>query len=198
MGANNILLVSGLDYDYDYGGSLSATTGGPIARPSELLPWHVAGVPNVAYSFHPYQHGACCGAIGESTDESRLDPYQSAYCLNRPTPLKPSGSALPIPDGTYPPTATCNTVGYSQTEAKKAPPCEWSEVATTQEGQKGLCTGSPDHCMMRDYFNCTSVDSGSPAAGGWSTYVLPMQQFGPLIATELGSFDCSRCSLTAD
>jgi hypothetical protein len=35
------------------------------------------------------------------------------------------------------------------------------------------------------------MDWNSPKAGGWSTYVLPMNQFGPLIATEFGTFDCS-------
>jgi len=56
QGANNIILVSGLDWNYDYLGKGGSSTGGPIARPS-LIPWK--GVANIGYSFHPYQHGAC-------------------------------------------------------------------------------------------------------------------------------------------
>ena len=190
--SSNIVLVSGLDYNYDYGGSLSPTSGGPIVRPTELLPWK--HLENVAYAFHPYQHGACCGEIGENEDLSKTDPYQSAFCLYRPSATKPSNSPLPIPGGIDPPTASCDTVGYSPTEAKKAPPCQWAEYAVKPEwpdGRRGLCAGSPAHCGSRDFRNCTSLDSGHPEAGGWAAYVLPMQQYGPLIATELGSFDCS-------
>jgi hypothetical protein len=35
------------------------------------------------------------------------------------------------------------------------------------------------------------MDITSPEAGGWSLYALPMAKYGPLFATEYGSFDCS-------
>ena len=84
--ADNMILVTGMDFNYDYFGDGTTKTGGPIVR-HELVPWGPAGpraVKNVAYSFHPYQHGACCGDITNEAGDKDLsitDPYQSAYCM---------------------------------------------------------------------------------------------------------------------
>merc|ERR1719481_1034040 len=55
-GNENVVIVSGMDWGYDYYGDGTAETGGPIVRPGELLPW-VGNHENIAYSLHPYQHG---------------------------------------------------------------------------------------------------------------------------------------------
>jgi len=55
----------------------------------------------------------------------------------------------------------------------------------------GVCAGDRDMCGNLTEAQCKSVDWKSPSAGGWSKYVLPMAQYGPIIATEHGSFDCS-------
>jgi len=185
--ANNVILVNGLDWNYDYLGKGGSSTGGPIARPS-LIAWQ--SVPNVGYSFHPYQHGACCGQIGDTSDLSATDPYQSAFC-QYPANSSPSNSPLPIPsseDGSK----KCDSTGYATTQDKKAPPCIW--VASAKNGSSGvtgLCAGDKTACQGKSQSACTSVSWASNTAGGWSSYVLPMQQYGPLIATEFGPFDCS-------
>jgi len=187
QGANNIILVSGLDWNYDYLGKGGSTTGGPIARPS-LLPWN--GMANIAYSFHPYQHGACCGQIGGTSDMSAQDPYQSAFC-QYPASDQPSNSKLPIPtsdDGAH----TCDSTGYATTQDKKAPPCIWVPQAKDgASGATGLCAGDKAACMGLSQSECSAVKWSDAKSGGWSAYVLPMQQYGPLVATEFGPFDCS-------
>jgi hypothetical protein len=181
--APNIIIVSGLDFGYDFG-----PTYGPIAHPAEFLPW-ACSYPNIAYSFHPYQHGTCCGAVGASgTDLSASDPYESAFCSyyeDGTTWGTASGAALP--SGT-----ACTNRGYAPTSDKKMPPCTWVEAAfNPKTGLLGLCAGDRALCNDKAQAECESVDPASPAAGGWSEYVLPMAKYGPLIATEYGSFDCS-------
>lgn len=181
--ASNIVIVSGLDFGYDYG-----PTHGPIAQPDRFLPW-ACSYPNIAYSFHPYQHGACCGEVGAAgSDLSASDPYESAFCSYYPdgtTWGAASGAALPT--GT-----TCSNRGYAPTADKKMPPCTWVAGAfNPRTGTPGLCAGDRALCNDKGQADCESVDPGSPAAGGWSQYVLPMAAYGPLIATEYGSFDCS-------
>jgi hypothetical protein len=39
--------------------------------------------------------------------------------------------------------------------------------------------------------NCCAIADDDAAGGGWSKYILPMAQYGPLIATEFGTYDCS-------
>jgi hypothetical protein len=181
--APNIVLVNGLDWGYDFGPEY-----GPIAHPDQYLPW-ATKYANVAYAFHPYQHGACCGAIGASgTDLSATDPYESGFCSYYPdgtTWGAPSGAALPAGK-------SCTNKGYAATQDKKMPPCTWVSTAwnpTTK--QNGLCAGDRTVCGPKDESECNAVDWASPSAGGWSRYALPMAKYGPLIATEFGSFDCS-------
>jgi len=181
--APNIVLVNGLDWGYDFG-----PTYGPIAHPDVYLPW-ATKYPNVAYAFHPYQHGACCGQIGaSSTDDSASDPYESGFCSFYPdgtTWGAASGAALPGGK-------SCTNKGYAATQDKKMPPCTWVATATNPTTKTlGLCAGDRAICNPKSKSECDAVDRGSPAAGGWSKYSLPMTAYGPLIATEFGSFDCS-------
>jgi hypothetical protein len=182
---NNIILVSALDWSYDFLGKGGSSTGGPIARP-ELITW--AGMPNIAYAMHPYQHGACCGAIGDTSDLSAMDPYQSAFC-QYPKSSSPSGSPIPIPsqdDGAK----TCDSTGYATTQDKKAPPCIWAPYATNGTST-GLCAGDKGSCQGLSQSACSAKNWADSSSGGWSSYVLPMAQYGPIIATEFGPFDCS-------
>ncbi len=181
--APNIVIVSGLDFGYDFG-----PTHGPIAHPEEYLPW-ACRYPNVAYSFHPYQHGSCCGEIGASgSDRSASDPYESAFCsYYQDGTTWGAASGAPLPSGT-----TCTNRGYAPTADKKMPPCTWVASAfNPMTGSPGLCAGDRELCNDKTQAECDAVDPAAPAAGGWSRHALPMARFGPLIATEYGSFDCS-------
>lgn len=187
--APNIILVNGLDWGYDFGPDV-----GPIARPSVHLPW-LSTYPNIAYAFHPYQHGACCGQIGASgTDMSVSDPYQSAFCSYYPNGEswgEASGTALPAGN-------TCTNKGYAATQDKKMPPCTWVAAAwNPATDAMGLCAGNREICGPKTQAECEAVDITSPEAGGWSKHVLPMAKYGPLIATEYGSFDCSSPFVTS-
>jgi len=185
-----MIVVSALDWSYDFLGAGGSSTGGPIARPQQLLPWYYSGVANVAYAMHPYQHGACCGQIGSSSDMSMNDPYQAGYCMYPASP-NASMSALPIPasdDGSH----QCDSTGYTTTQNKKAPPCSWSSIAKNG-ATTGICIGDANTCGGLSQSSCNTIASNWSAstAGGWSTYVLPMQKYGPIIASEFGPFDCS-------
>jgi cellulase (glycosyl hydrolase family 5) len=188
--ATNIIIVNGLDWGYDFG-----PLNGPIANPDTYLPWK-STYANIAYAFHPYQHGACCGAIGASgTDESATDPYESAFCSFYPggsTWGTPSNAPLPVPGN-----MTCGSNGYAETQDKKMPPCQWVATAfNPATSSNGLCAGDRTLCNALSESACNAIDPYSPAAGGWSEYVLPMNQFGPLIATEFGTFDGSSPYVT--
>ncbi len=190
-GAPNILIVNGLDFGYDFGPQY-----GPISNPDKYLPWK-SKYADIAYAFHPYQHGACCGNIGAgSTDESATDPYESGFCSYYPdgtTWGSPSNAPLPVPGG-----MTCEKNGYAATQDKKMPPCQWVATAYNPSTKtKGLCAGDRTLCNALSESACSAIDPYSPAAGGWSQYVLPMNQFGPLIATELGTFDGSSPYVSA-
>ncbi|KAL6071168.1 hypothetical protein QOT17_006407 [Balamuthia mandrillaris] len=176
--ADNIILVGGLDFACDFGPEF-----GPIANPEEFLPWK--DVPNVGYVLHPYQHGACCGEIGEDEDLSMTDPYESAWCLFRESATA-SGSPVPAPG------VTCNSPGYADTADKKVPPCTWiPEGKHPETGELGVCAGARNRCPQLSEAECKSIDRGTPEAGGLSEYILPMAEYGPLFATEFGTFDCS-------
>jgi hypothetical protein len=190
-GAKNILIVNGLDFGYDFGPQY-----GPIAYPDKYLPWK-SQYADIAYAFHPYQHGACCGQIGAgSTDESATDPYESAFCSYYPGGSQwgtASNAPLPVPGN-----MTCQSTGYAATQDKKMPPCQWVSTAyNPMTSTPGLCAGDRTICNSLSESQCNAVDQYSPAAGGWSQYVLPMNQFGPLIATELGTFDGSSPFVSA-
>lgn len=184
--ADNIIIVNGLDWGYSFGPEY-----GPVAYPDTYLPWRNRR--NIAYGFHPYQHGSCCGAIGASSDESVTDPYQSGYCSYYPdggTWGDPSQAPLPV-------NASCVHNGYAATQSKKMPPCHWvDEAYNPGTGTHGLCAGDREACNAKDRAACDATDWSRPEAGGWSKYVLPMAQYGPLIATEFGSFDCSSPFVT--
>jgi len=191
--------VSGLDWNYDYLGKGGSSTGGPVAR-SSLIPWATGPnpVPNVGYSLHPYQHGSCCGAIGGTSDgdQSKNDKYESGYCLFATG--QPSNSPVPIPSGDsgehY-----CNDIGYAPTQNKKSPPCIWVTTAyNPTTGGLGVCAGDQDYCGGMSQSTCQNMQNNwsSNQAGGWSSYVLPMAQYGPLVATEFGTFDCSSPFVT--
>jgi hypothetical protein len=187
--AKNIIIVNGLDWGYDFGPKY-----GPLAYPDKYLPWK-SKYPNIAYAFHPYQHGACCGNIGASSDESATDPYQSGYCSyykDGTTWGAASNAPLPVPGG-----LTCGKNGYAATQDKKMPPCHWVGSAYNPATKaNGLCAGDRTICNPLSESACKAIDPASPAAGGWSSYVLPMHQYGPLIATEFGTFDCSSPYVT--
>lgn len=181
--AKNIIIVNGLDWAYSFGPQY-----GPLAYPDQFLPWKTKYA-NIAYGFHPYQHGACCGQIGAGdTDLSATDPYESGYCAYYPDNSvygKASGAALP--GG-----ASCIQNGYAASQDKKMPPCHWVATAYNPATKtNGLCGGDRSVCSALGQTACNAMDWNSPKSGGWSTYVLPMNQFGPLIATEFGTFDCS-------
>ena len=181
--AKNIIIVNGLDWAYSFGPQY-----GPLAYPDQFLPWKTKYA-NIAYGFHPYQHGACCGQIGAGdTDLSATDPYESGYCAYYPDNSvygKASGAALP--GG-----ASCIQNGYAASQDKKMPPCHWVATAYNPATKtNGLCGGDRSVCSALSQTACNAMDWNSPKSGGWSTYVLPMNQFGPLIATEFGTFDCS-------
>jgi len=188
-GATNVIVVTGLDWNYDYKGKGGSSTGGPIDRPS-LIKWTSAQ--NVAYALHPYQHGSCCGQIGSSSDLSIDDPYQSAFCQYAPVGAKASGSPLPIPSSVSAGSKVCDSTGYATTQDKKAPPCVWAPKANNT----GLCAGDKAACQGKSQSACSAVNWADATAGGWSTYVLPMAKYGPLVATEFGPFDCSSAFTT--
>jgi len=179
-GANNVIIVTGLDWNYDYRG-VGTTNAGPIVNTS-LIKW--TGVQNVAYALHPYQHGSCCGQIGGTSDLSITDQYQAAFCQYAPDNWKASNSPLPIPSSVSAGSKVCDSTGYATTQDKKAPPCVWVQAAN-------LCGGDKAKCQGKTQSACNSTDWSSDQAGGWSTFVLPMAKYGPLIATEFGPFDCS-------
>jgi hypothetical protein len=186
--ASNIILVNGLDWGYDFGPRYGA-----IAFPDKYLPWRTQ-YSNIAYAFHPYQHGACCGDIGASgTDLSASDPYQSGFCS-----YYKDGSVWGQPSGTaLPGGKTCTNKGYAATQDKKMPPCTWVPNAwNPATNALGLCAGDRTLCGPKTQAECQAVDWSSPSAGGWSRFVLPMAKYGPLIATEFGSFDCSSPYVT--
>ena len=175
--------MNGLDWGYDFGPRYGA-----IANPDKYLPWKTKYA-NIAYGFHPYQHGACCGSIGASgTDESATDPYQSGFCSYYPDGSDwgaPSGAALPGGK-------TCTNKGYAATQDKKMPPCTWVASAfNPMTHAMGLCAGDRTVCNGKSESECKAVDWSVAERGGWSRYALPMAKYGPLIATEFGSFDCS-------
>jgi hypothetical protein len=181
--ANNIVLVNGLDWGYDFGPEY-----GPIAFPDKYMPWRTT-YPNIAYAFHPYQHGACCGEIGAAgTDLSATDPYESGYCsYYKDGTDYGAASGAPLPGG-----KSCTNHGYAATQDKKMPPCTWVATAFNPKTKSnGLCAGDRTLCGDKDKAACDAVDRASPEAGGWSKYALPIMQYGPLIATEFGTFDCS-------
>src|SRR5262249_29302902 len=152
------------------------------------LPWK-STYANIAYAFHPYQHGSCCGQIGTSgTDLSATDPYESGFCS-----YYPDGSTWgPATGAALPGAKTCVNNGYAATQDKKMPPCTWVATAfNPATGKAGLCAGDRGICNALGEADCKRVDPASPSAGGWSKYALPMTNYGPLIATEFGSFDCS-------
>ena len=181
-GATNIVIVNGLDWGYDFGPRY-----GVIANPDKYMPWKTTYA-NVAYGFHPYQHGACCGQIGSSSDESASDPYQSAFCSYYPDGSEfGAASGASLPNGN-----SCSNQGYAATQDKKMPPCTWvADAFNPMTSTMGLCAGDRAICNPKTQAECEAVDWSSPDAGGWSRYSLPMAKYGPLIATEFGTFDCS-------
>jgi hypothetical protein len=186
--ASNIIIANGLDWGYSFGPGF-----GPISFPDKYLPWKTKYA-NISYGFHPYQHGSCCGQIGASgADQSVSDPYQAGYCAYYPGGMtwgEPSSS--PLPGG-----ASCVQKGYAESQDKKLPPCHWVDAAFNPKSTaKGLCAGDRSACSALSKEQCNKVDKAAPEAGGWSKYVLPMSYFGPLIATEFGTFDCSSPYVT--
>jgi len=189
VGATNIIIAPGLDWNYDYLGDATSSNPGPIVN-KNLIQWQ--NQKNIAYALHPYQHGSCCGQIGSTTDLSATDPYESAFCLYPPTNSQgqpvPSNSPLPVQ-------GTCNDIGYATTQNKKSPPCVWAPNAhlPNDTSRNGLCAGDRSECEGLSQTQCNQLNSNwsNPNAGGWSKYVLPMQKYGALIASEFGTFDCS-------
>ncbi len=189
-GADNVVLINGLMWGYAF--------HGPIANPDKYLPWVAKGYKNIAYGFHPYQHGTCCGDVGVDQDLSKTDPYHLTMCryfkngtVQSPAPLV---SYLPSSQPSLP--MYCGTIGYEPTRPMGMPPCHWIDGAYNPNGGTGMCVGQPDVCEPLTKDQCNAVDRSSPSAGGWSRYVLPMTKFGPVIATEFGSFDCSSPFVT--
>jgi Cellulase (glycosyl hydrolase family 5) len=181
--AKNIIVVNGLDWGYDFGPEY-----GPIAFPDKYMPWRTKYA-NIAYAFHPYQHGACCGQIGNGdTDLSATDPYESGFCsYYKDGSDHGAASGAPLPGG-----KSCTNNGYAATQDKKMPPCTWVDAAYNPKTKaNGLCAGDRRLCGDKSKADCQALDRASPQAGGWSKYAFPMTQYGPLIATEFGSFDCS-------
>jgi hypothetical protein len=184
-GADNVIIINGLMWGYAF--------HGPIANPDKYLPWVAKGYKNIAYGFHPYQHGTCCGEVGVDKDLSKEDPYHVGYCryFQKGTPDKPAPNMSYLPSSTTSLPVTCGHIGYERTRSMGMPPCRWIDNAFNPNGARGLCVGQPDVCEPLSKEQCDALDRGTPAAGGWSRYVLPMTKFGPIIATEFGSFDCS-------
>ncbi len=190
-GADNVVLINGLMWGYDF--------LGPITNPDKYLPWVAQGYKNIAYGFHPYQHGTCCGPVGVQTDLSKDDPYHLTYCryFENGTPSAPSPFYSYLPSSLPNDPMICGNIGYEPTRPMGMPPCEWIPNAYNPNGGSGLCVGQPDVCEPLTQAQCQAMDRSSPEAGGWSRYVLPMAKYGPVIATEFGSFDCSSPFVTA-
>ena len=85
-GAKNIIIVNGLDFGYDFGPQY-----GPIAKPDQYLPWKDKYA-NIAYAFHPYQHGACCGNIGGGSADQSTRPTPTNRPSARITATEPHGA----------------------------------------------------------------------------------------------------------
>ena len=189
-GADNVVLINGLMWGYAF--------RGPIANPDRYMPWVAKGTKNIAYGFHPYQHGTCCGEVGVDKDLSKDDPYHQGYCRY----FKNGTAASPMPLVSYLPSSgpndpmICGNIGYERTRPMGMPPCRWIANAYNPNGTSGLCVGQPDVCEPLTKDECDAVDRASPTAGGWSRYVLPMAKYGPVIATEFGAFDCSSPFVT--
>jgi hypothetical protein len=189
-GAENVVLINGLMWGYAF--------HGPIADPDRYLPWVKKGTKNIAYGFHPYQHGTCCGPVGVDKDLSKDNPYHQTYCryFQNGTYESPAPLASYLPSSLPNDPMTCGHIGYERTRTMGMPPCKWGATAYNPSGGSGLCVGQPDVCEPLTKEQCDAVDRASPAAGGWSRYVLPMAKHGPVIATEFGSFDCSSPFVT--
>jgi hypothetical protein len=189
-GADNVVLINGLNWGY--------SLRGPIDNPSQYLPWVAKGYKNIAYGFHPYQHGTCCGPVGVEQDQSKDDPYHLTMCRY----FQNGSASSPSPFFSYLPSSlpndpmVCGTIGYEPTRPMGMPPCHWIAGAYNPNGGTGLCVGQPDVCEPLTQDQCNAIDRSTPAAGGWSSYVLPMTKYGPVIATEFGSFDCSSPFVT--
>ena len=184
-GADNVVLINGLMWGYAF--------HGPIGDPDKYLPWVKKGYKNIAYGFHPYQHGTCCGDVGVDKDLSKDDPYHLTMCryFKNGTPESPAPLVSYLPSSQPGTPVYCGVVGYEPTRPMGMPPCKWIANAYNPKGGSGMCVGQPDVCEPLGKDQCDAVDRSSPNAGGWSRYVLPMTKFGPVIATEFGSFDCS-------
>jgi hypothetical protein len=184
-GADNVVIINGLMWGYAF--------HGPISNPDKYMPWVAKGYKNIAYGFHPYQHGTCCGDVGTDKDLSKDDPYHLGYCryFQKGTTDKPEPNMSYLPSSTSSLPVKCGHVGYERTRPMGMPPCRWVANAYNPNGTPGMCVGQPDVCEPLGKEQCDAMDRGTAAAGGWSRYVLPMTKFGPIIATEFGSFDCS-------
>lgn len=141
----------------------------------------------------PPEYGLAGIAGAAGTDLSATDPYESGFCSYYKDQSEwgtASGAALPGGK-------SCTNSGYAATQDKKMPPCVWVATAFNLKTQAiGLCAGDRTLCGAKSQSECQAVDPASPAAGGWSKPVLPMAKYGPLIATEFGSFDCSSAFST--
>ena len=189
-GADNVVLINGLMWGYAF--------HGPIANSDKYLPWVKKGYKNIAYGFHPYQHGTCCGEVGVDQDLSKDDPYHQTYCryFKNGTPASPAPLVSYLPSSLPSDPMLCGTIGYEPTRPMGMPPCRWSATAYNPNGGSGLCVGQPDVCEPLTKDQCDAIDRSSAAGGGWSRYVLPMTKYGPVVATEFGTFDCSSPFVT--
>jgi hypothetical protein len=179
-------------------------------KPDDYLPWH-SYTDNIAYAFHPYQHGSCCGSIaakgsnGEWVDLSAQDPYEAAFCMYHPDcavpyqgnnwdRVQPSNSLLPINIMEM----KCSMKGIVWSVDNKLPPCTAVESTVCNingcAGDRTICPllGS-DKCpsMLEDSDDALREKWSKPEMGGWSMHALPMREHGALIATEFGTYDCS-------
>ncbi len=136
--------------------------------------------------------------MGVDKDLSKDDPYHQTYCryFKNGTPASPAPLVSYLPSSLPSDPMMCGTIGYERTRPMGMPPCRWIATAYNPNGGSGLCVGQPDVCEPLTKDQCDAIDRSSADGGGWSRYVLPMTKYGPVIATEFGSFDCSSPFVT--
>lgn len=197
---SQVIIIGGLDFGYVFTPSAGNTSfqqdfGGDVDK--LYSPFLSRG--NIAFNMHPYQHGSCCGQVTDetgSTDLSATDPYYQTFCTfyekggqatdyDAWTQTEPSNTYL-YPKEASGASTKCQSHGLTSTVPNKMPPCKWKDI--TVGDKTGICTGDTSICLP--ITDSTACDANTTQAG-WDQNLGTIAQYGPIIMTEFGTYDCS-------